>query len=56
MIDGIYHHVSLEHLQAYVNDFSRRWNTRHIETSERFNVILGNITGQLPYAVLITHD
>jgi transposase-like protein len=55
MIDGIYHHVSIEHLQAYVNEFSRRWNTRRMETAERFNTILSNIEGRLTYAVLIAH-
>ena len=53
MIDGIYHHVSLEHLQRYVNEFSKRWNTRRMETHERFNNVLGNIAGRLTYQALI---
>lgn len=55
MLDGVYHHVSLVHLQRYVNEFSRRWNTRRLEAGERFNLILGNIAGRLTYATLTTH-
>lgn len=55
MLDGIYHHVSLAHLQRYVNEFSRRWNTRRLDGGERFNLILGNIAGRLTYATLIAH-
>jgi transposase-like protein len=55
MLDGIYHHVSIIHLQRYVNEFSRRWNTRRMEAGERFNLILGNIAGRLTYKALIAH-
>lgn len=55
MLDGIYHHVSIVHLQRYVNEFSRRWNTRRMETGERFNLILGNIAGRLTYKTLTAH-
>ena len=33
MLDGIYHHVSIVHLQRYVNEFSRRWNTRRMDAN-----------------------
>ena len=55
MLDGIYHHVSLEHLQSYVNEFSLRWNTRRSKTADRFNFVLGNVAGRLTYKTLITH-
>jgi transposase-like protein len=55
MIDGIYHNVSMEHLQAYVTEFSLRWNTRKSATYDRFNLILGNIAGRLTYKTLIAH-
>ena len=55
MIDGVYHHVSIIHLQRYVNEESRRWNTRKMDGGERFNLILGNIAGRLTYKTLITH-
>lgn len=55
MLDGIYHHVSFEHLQRYVHEFTLRWNTRRLATAERFEVLLGNIAGRLTYERLIAH-
>lgn len=53
MIDGVYHNVSMEHLQSYVTEFSLRWNTRKSGTADRFNLILGNVAGRLTYKALI---
>lgn len=53
MIDGIYHNISMAHLQSYVNEFSLRWNTRRSATADRFDLILGNIAGRLTYKTLI---
>lgn len=55
-IDGIYHWVSVPHLQRYVTEYSLRYNTRKHETSERFNLILSNIAGRLTYKNLIDHE
>ncbi|WP_226177046.1 IS1595 family transposase [Hymenobacter lucidus] len=55
-IEGIYHWVSFEHLQAYVNEFTLRYNTRRFHTADRFNLILGNIAGRLTYNTLISHE
>jgi transposase-like protein len=52
-IDGIYHWVSFKHLQTYVNEFTLRFNSRNMGTSERFDFVLGNISGRLSYKVLI---
>lgn len=52
-IDGIYHNVSLEHLQAYVNAFALRWNTRRMETRDRFIFVLENMAHRLTYKALI---
>ena len=53
-VDGIYHWVSVPHLQAYVDEFSLRFNTRKYETSQRFNFILANVSGRkLTYENLI---
>lgn len=52
-MDGIYHHVSFDHLQAYVTEFSLRWNTRKSAMAERLNFILGNVAGRLTYQTLI---
>jgi len=55
MIDEVYHHISAVHLQRYVSEQSRRWNTRRMDAGERFNLILGNIAGRLTYKTLIAH-
>ena len=53
-VDGIYHWVSKKHLQSYINEFTLRYNTRKNETSQRFDLILGNIIkGHLTYKQLI---
>ncbi|HEX8278855.1 MAG TPA: IS1595 family transposase [Segetibacter sp.] len=53
-IDGIYHHVSVPHLQSYVNEFLFRFNTRKDKTQERFDVVLEGISGtRLTYKKLI---
>ncbi len=55
-INGIYHWVSKEHLQSYIDEYSLRFNTRKSNTSERFDLILGNIVGRLTYKQLIGHE
>ncbi len=52
-VDGIYHWVSKKHLQSYVDEFSLRFNTRKNLTSQRFDLILGNMIGRLTYNQLI---
>ena len=34
-LDGIYHAVSKKHLPLYLNEFSYRYNGRHLEDGER---------------------
>lgn len=48
-IDGIYHQISVKHLQRYATEFSYRYNTRKIGESNRFNLILSNMVGRLTY-------
>lgn len=48
-IFGIYHSVSEKHLQAYVNEFAGRYNSRDISNTERFDLILGKCEGNLSY-------
>jgi transposase-like protein len=51
---GIYHHVSPEHLQAYVDEFTLRYNTRTFTAQNRFDLVLGNVAGKrLTYETLI---
>lgn len=51
-IDGIYHWVSKEHLQSYVNEYTLRYNTRKWTTSGRFDLVLSNVAGRLTYKEL----
>lgn len=55
MLFGIYHQVTRRHLQRYVNEFLLRWNTRQMQTAERFDLVLGNIAGRLTYHCLTAH-
>lgn len=56
-IIGIYHHVSKEHLQSYLNEYAYRYNTRKTPESNRFNLILSTVSGKvLRYKILIEHD
>jgi hypothetical protein len=34
-VNGIFHHVSKQHLFRYCNEFSFRWNHRKIKDGER---------------------
>lgn len=51
-VDGIYHWVSTDHLQSYVNEYSLRFNTRKMTTAGRFDLILSNVAGRLTYKEL----
>jgi transposase-like protein len=53
-ITGIYHWISKRHLQAYVNEFTLRYNTRKFATQNRFDLILSGVSGKrLTYEKLI---
>ena len=52
-IDGTYHWCSVKHLQSYVTESSLRYNTRKATTSDRFYMILKNISGRLTYSELV---
>jgi transposase-like protein len=45
-IDGIYHQISKEHLQAYIDEFVLRFNTRKFQTQNRFDFILSAVAGK----------
>lgn len=54
-IDGIYHQVSKEHLQSYIDEFTLRFNTRKFTTQTRFDLILADVAGKrLTYEHLTT--
>lgn len=48
-VDGIYHWVSVAHLQSYVNEYTLRYNTRKFTTANRFDLVLSNMEGRLTY-------
>ena len=50
---GVYHYWSFKHLQAYVNEYAYRANTKQIKDGERFELSLTRIEGKLPYKVLV---
>ena len=52
-IVGIYHFTSVKHLQKYVDEFVFRYNTRHGNEQERFNLLLENLEHRLSYKELI---
>jgi transposase-like protein len=56
-IDGIYHWVSVEHLQSYCDEFTLRFNTRSFGTQKRFDFILAAVSNtRLSYKTLINHE
>ena len=53
-IDGIYHWISKDHLQSYVDEFTLRFNTRKFSTQSRFDLVLSTaVTKRLTYKELI---
>lgn len=36
---GVYHHISIKHMQAYMNEFCFRMNYRDVDTA--FNKLVG---------------
>ena len=45
-IDGIYHHVSVKHLQRYSNEFEGRHNARPLDTEEQMSAMAQNAVGK----------
>ena len=52
--DGIYHHISEDHLHRYINEFAGRHNIRNMDTIKMMGEVAENMTGQrLTYKDLI---
>ena len=56
MIDGIYHHVSEDYIQCYIDEECFRWNTRKDDESERFKKFFGAIIGTFTYNDVIRYS
>ncbi len=53
-IYGIYHQVSVKHLESYCNEFAHRYNTRKLTDAERFDLTVKKVVGhRLTYNQLI---
>lgn len=51
-IDGTHHHVSVEHLQRYLNEFDFRYTTRDLSDSARMVRLFSQVAGKrLTYSV-----
>lgn len=50
---GIYHYMSKEHLHRYTDEFTYRYNTRHLKDCERFVSSIKQVNGRLTYKQLI---
>lgn len=55
-IDGIYHQISKEHLQSYIDEFTLRFNTRKFTTQNRFDLILSDVAGKRLTYEKLTRD
>jgi transposase-like protein len=53
-ITGIYHWVSVKHLDKYVGEFEYRYNSRKITEGERLNMTLTRIESRLTYRQLVS--
>jgi hypothetical protein len=52
-INGIYHWVSKKHINAYIAEYSLRYNSREMDDNQRFKMFCGKIEGKLSYKTLI---
>ena len=52
-IYGVYHHVSVKHLNSYCNKFSYKWNTRKMNDQDRFNGVLKHTNYRLRWNDLV---
>ncbi len=52
-INGIYHHVSEEHLHRYTDEYAYRYNSRSLTDPQRFEKFFEKVEGRLTYKKLV---
>ena len=54
--DGVFHHISEDHLHRYINEFAGRHNVRSLDTIDMMETVAESMTGhRLTYQALISH-
>ena len=54
--DGVFHHMSEDHLHRYVNEFAGRHNIRDHDTIDMMGLMASNMAGsRLTYKALVSH-
>ena len=54
--DGVFHHISEEHLHRYINEFAGRHNVRSLDTLDMMETVAESMTGHsLTYQALTSH-
>ena len=54
--DGVYHHISEDHLHRYINEFAGRHNVRSVDAIDMMGTVAENMIGQrLTYQALINN-
>lgn len=52
-IIGVYHYWSRKHMQKYLDEFTYRFNLRHLTNREKFDKLLENLEFRLTYKELV---
>ena len=53
-LNGVYHHVSVKHLDRYVGEFAGRHNLRDLDTAEQMSAVARGMQGRrLRYCDLV---
>ena len=55
-IFGIYHVVTVKHLDRYLNEFTYRYNTRSMTSEDRMSLLLRNCNARITYKMLIAEE
>ena len=55
-INGIYHHISREHMHRYTDEYAYRYNTRKSTDPQRFEDFFDLVECRLTYAQLVPEN